>query len=469
MDSKFVTQALEISQKSPPAPLVSFVGVTTDSRQVRPGHLFVAIEGEKFDGHDFIEQALTRGATGILCRKGKTPMVPAPSAQFFEVEDTLAAIRTLAQAWRGRFKIPVLCVTGSVGKTTTKEFLAAILTGKYTAILKTQGSQNGYLGIAITLLELNPTHQIAVIEVGIDEIGAMEKHMDLLRPTGGLLTAIGPEHLEKLVDVPTAAHEEALSLHALKKSQGIVAINLDDPWIAPLALEFKGSSHSLTYSLSRNPAQCMGSYDGSTIEISCELSKPFTLHVPLPGKHNALNLLGAATLALKAGLSPEEIQTGIKNFKEAQGRSQLHQFPGNLKIICDYYNANPDSMAAGIELLSDLARDTSGRKWACLADMLELGKNEAQFHLDLVPELIANQVDMVLLYGQRMKLLLPELAHRGFKGVVKSFNHHHEMAAFLISGLRSNDVVLIKGSRSMKMEEVWKELEPHAKLHHANS
>jgi UDP-N-acetylmuramoyl-tripeptide--D-alanyl-D-alanine ligase len=189
----------------------AFSSVASDSRKIQPGCLFVALRGEKFDGHDFILQAIEGGARGVICRRDFAR--PAGSAaKFFPVEDTLAAYRRLAGAWRREYPIPVVAVAGSVGKTTTKELLTAILRGKWDDVLKTQGSQNGFVGIPLTLLELTPPHGAAVIEVGIDETGAMEKHIQLVQPSVAVLTAIGPEHLEKLHDIPTVAREEGLAL-----------------------------------------------------------------------------------------------------------------------------------------------------------------------------------------------------------------------------------------------------------------
>jgi UDP-N-acetylmuramyl pentapeptide synthase len=213
-----------------------FSEFTTDSRKIAAHSIFVAVRGERFDGHAFIEQAIAAGATGILAKaqtiaeRGYERQFP--KVFFAGVTDVQAAFRRLAQAWRAQTKIPVIAVAGSNGKTTTKELLAAILEGRFHSVLKTTGSENGYLGIPITLLRLRSSHQAAVIEVGIDDVGAMTEHIDLVRPTHTVLTVIGPEHLEKLGTLETVAREELLAFSETEKNGGCSVVNLDDTWMA---------------------------------------------------------------------------------------------------------------------------------------------------------------------------------------------------------------------------------------------
>ncbi|NDD91128.1 hypothetical protein EBZ37_03485 [bacterium] len=196
----------------------------TDSRKVTESSLFVAIRGEKMDGHDFIPKAIAQGATAVLAEESvvlsKNLASEFPKTRFFCVTDVQEGFRKIASAWRKHFNIPVVLVAGSNGKTTTKEFLSALLQGKYRSVLKTQGSQNGFLGIPMTLIELRSHHGAAVIEVGIDEVGAMAQHVPLVHPTHTLLTVIGPEHLEKLIDLPTVAREEILAFHETQRIGG---------------------------------------------------------------------------------------------------------------------------------------------------------------------------------------------------------------------------------------------------------
>lgn len=451
-----------------------FSVVTTDSRKIKPGSLFVAIPGEKFDGHEFIPAAIAQGARGILCRRD-VKVEPAPGVFLFQVEDTVAAFRKLAAAWRKRFPIPVVAIAGSVGKTTTKELLAAILRGRWEGVLKTQGSQNGFLGIPMTLLELRESHGAAVVEVGIDEIGAMEQHMPLVSPTVALLTAIGPEHLEKLRDVPTVAREEGIALTFVSHVNGTAVVNLDDPWIRPHMTTLRGGK-KIAFTLSgdttgANTVCGRVSGDGGSLEVSApgfagfNGTEPFPM--PLPGNHNARNLLAAITVAVSLGLSAEQIRAGLATFQGAEGRSELRELPGRTPVVCDYYNAQPVSMEAGFELLSQVASREGGkrRRWACLGDMLELGPDEEKFHRGLADSLTSQGIEGILLYGPRMRWLEAELRSRGYAGDLAHFETHSEMASALTSRIRRGEAVLIKGSRGMKMEELWKLLEAHAREH----
>jgi UDP-N-acetylmuramoyl-tripeptide--D-alanyl-D-alanine ligase len=444
-----------------------FSSIVTDSRKIQTGCLFVALKGDKFDGHDFIPQAVTGGARGILCRRGATTV---PQAQkglhVFAVDDTLEAYRELAFAWRREFSIPLVAVAGSVGKTTTKEFLAALLRGRWNEVLKTEGSQNGFVGIPMTLLKLEATHGAAVIEVGIDEPGVMEDHMALVRASAGVLTAIGPEHLEKLRDVPTIAREEGAALQAIDRDGGLVAINLDDSWIKPHFTTLKGA-RKIAYTLGTQSGdkilQGKVSGDGKQIKLTGLGLKGESFELPLAGEHNARNFLAAAAVAAGIGLSAEEIATGLKTFQGPEGRSQIREIAGKSPIVCDYYNANPDSTVAGLKLLVQTAKERkSGAKIACLADMLELGKDEEKYHRALATSLIDLGIENVLLYGERMKWLLEELKSRGYSGQASHFDDQTELSKSLRSVFKSGDAVLIKGSHGMHMEEVWKALEASA-------
>ncbi|MCM2323922.1 MAG: UDP-N-acetylmuramoyl-tripeptide--D-alanyl-D-alanine ligase [Oligoflexia bacterium] len=470
---QFVADALGIAL--PPIPARQkggstepFTFVTSDSRKVQPGCLFVAIPGEKFDGHTFIQTAISAGARAVVCKRGY-PTAPTASALYFMVDDTLAAYRRLAAAWRKEYSLPVVAVAGSVGKTTTKDLLAALLRGRWPHVLKTEGSQNGFVGIPLTLLELRPEHGAAVVEVGIDEIGAMQQHMEIVGATVSVLTAIGPEHLEKLRDIPTVAREEGIALSAVAQSGGAVVINLDDPWIRPFSLTLRTAKKQV-FSLPNDlPADAIrrlpiegvigrANAAGTAIEIlgGGMTGEVFTL--PLPGPHNARNFLAAVAVARLLGLTTAEIRKGLATFKGAEGRSEIRELPEKTFVICDYYNASPVSMTAGLELLTQISHRAapSVPRWACLADMLELGSEEERFHRELAERIIRLGIEHVLLFGPRMAALHDELRARGFAGEALHFAGQRELAAHLIGGIAPGDAILIKGSRGMKMEEIWK-------------
>ncbi len=485
LTSSFVSQVLGLQVGSSPNTSndITFTSITTDSRLVREGALFVAVKGDKVDGHDYISLALQKGARGVLCEKRAAAFENPNHAQVFEVAESQGSIesyRTLSAAWRGQFQIPVIAVAGSVGKTTTKELLASMLAGKWSApgeVLKTQGSQNGYLGIPMTLFELTPATRVAVVEIGIDEIGAMEKHVEIVRPTYAVMTAIGPEHLEKLHDVPTVAREELKAMSWTAAHGGLVAMDLDNEWLAPLAKDLRESTDSppaVFYSFSPQPRMAFNGArvlfanvtSAGTLEIEGLSGKTESFELPLLGAHNARNFTAALAVAAGLGLSASEIREGLAGFKGATGRSEIKNLARpsgqSVQVVCDYYNANPTSVEAALDLLTELShRDSRARvRWACLADMLELGAQEEKLHRALAEKLNALGIENVLLFGPRMKWLATELKTRSFKGKLLHFETQGEMADFVNRKLMPEDVLLIKGSRSMKMEEIWSLLQP---------
>lgn len=457
--SKWISECLE---QSLGANETEFTAIVTDSRKVQPGCLFLALAGDQFDGHDFLVQAIESGAKGLIAQKQRLAELPKKLTQnilSFGVDNTLEAYRILAKSWRMQFQFPIVMIAGSNGKTTTKELLSAALLGRWQRVHKTQGSQNGFVGIPLTLLELRSDHEAAVIEVGIDEPGAMIKHIDTVAPTQSLLTIIGPEHLEKLVDIQTVAREENLALTVVAAQGGKVLINCDDPYIAPLDQSIL-PSRKLSYTLNvkdPDPSRLHGkiSEDGRTLEVSgAHLSVAETFCLPLPGRHNALNCLAAIAASFTLGLTADEIRKGLGLFKGADGRSQVVRLANGAQVVCDYYNSQPASLRAGLELLAQLSQKSGS--WACLADMLELGALEENFHREPAKWITELGIENIVLYGKRMKWLEEELKAKDFKGYLKHFETHAECAAVLNEKIEPRSTLLIKGSRGMKMEEVWK-------------
>ncbi len=473
-DSRWIGDALSIS----PRFTRSYSVITSDSRKAKAGSLFVALPGDTHDGHAFISAAVAAGAEAVLATAGKIPAGLPADVEIFAVRDSLEGYRTLARAWRKRFSIPFVVVAGSVGKTTTKELLTAILRGRFRAVVSTQGSQNGFVGIPMTLLSVPDGADAAVIEVGIDEPGTMIRHIDLVEPTHACLTAIGPEHLEKLVDLETVAREESLALVEPARRGATVVVRLDDPWISKIADRLPADANVWTCALrapneEKSPFQSgekslldksvRGEYsaDRENLRVLLADGSGFDLAMPVPGAHNAGNLLVAVTVARSLGLSPIEIQRGLSTFQGAAGRSELRILPGQTPVLCDYYNANPTSVEAGLDLLESVAaKHEAKKKIAVLGDMLELGPKEEEFHRGLAGKLGSTHVDTILLYGERMRWLFDELKKRSSRAQVGHFTTHAELADALSREIQNGDALLIKGSRGMKMEEVWKKIEP---------
>lgn len=448
---------------------VEIKSIRFDSRKCRKGDAFLALQGEKAHGFDFIPQAVKAGVSVIVCDRPQPAGVP-EAVVYIEVEDGLLAFRKLVAAWRSRSTIPVIAVAGSVGKTTTKDLIAAMLSGKFKSVLKTEGSQNGFTGIPVTLAGIAKEHKVAVVEVGIDDVGAMAQHLELVRPTITIVTAIAPEHLEKLKNIDTVATEETLALKRTAATGGIAVINLDDEHCRPLVNTIKAENRvgfSLYPKLKPRPDVLVGrlSLDGLSMEVSGDIRlQKFSrekFNLPLLGKHNGLNLLGAICTTAVLGVTPDEMRKGLESFKPGFGRSRIEQLSSGVLVICDYYNANPASVSAALDLLRERStvKGRRGKKYACLGDMLELGKDEEHLHRRLADKLAATGVDKVLLFGERMKWLADELRRRKFESDVEHFESHATLSDHLKETLRPDDYVLIKGSRGMAMERVWENLQ----------
>jgi UDP-N-acetylmuramoyl-tripeptide--D-alanyl-D-alanine ligase len=432
----------------------------------------VALPGDQFDGHDFIAAAVQSGASGVLASRARLPKGLPADVEVFAVEDSLDAYRTLAQAWRAGLPFPFIVVAGSVGKTTTKELLAAILRGKWANVISTQGSQNGYVGIPMTILSIPTNADAAVIEVGIDEPGAMAKHLELVNPTHSLLTAIGPEHLERLVDLETVAREEGYALEVPGRKGATLVVRTDDEWIRKISTGLPPEARVWTCTLGTQfdgkvsliDKTVRGEYIAAreALRITLADGSGYELTMPLPGAHNAGNLLVAVTMAAALELSPIEIQRGLSAFRGAYGRSELRILPGKTPVLCDYYNANPSSVEAGLDVLATVAERYAVRhRIAVLGDMLELGQKEEEFHRSLAKKIGATGVSHLFLFGERMRWLADEVSKvGGVLGGVQHFASHAALSEALAKTVRPGDALLIKGSRGMKMEEVWKKIEP---------
>ncbi len=444
-------------------PNQSITGITTDSRKVLKGSLFIAIKGDVHDGHSFIPQVIEAGAAAVISETAVS--IPNGSqAQIFQVLSSLDAIRKLAHFYRKQFTIPVIGVVGAVGKTTTKELIASLFEGRYTSVLKTEGSENGFLGIPITLLKMKPDTQVAVIEIGIDEIGAMTQHLDIVEPTHVILTKNGPEHLHQLKTVEIAAEEELKAFDHALAHKIPMAINLSDEYVFNWFQKNRSKldpKNYLTYSLNRNDRpRNLGTWSAEQSLLTVELNEAGkiteeTFPTPLPGEHHAHNLLAAISLVHFFKLTSSELTQGLSTFKTAYGRTEIYHLDGGVDVIGDHYNSNPTSLLAAISLLT--SKKGAPHYHAALGDMLELGDKEEQFHREMAPSIVKSGVTHVWLYGPRMKWLDDELKKLHFANV-RHFDTHEALTQTLKASLGNRDQVLVKGSRGMKMEKVLKSL-----------
>jgi UDP-N-acetylmuramoyl-tripeptide--D-alanyl-D-alanine ligase len=346
---------------------------------------------------------------------------------------------------------------GSAGKTSTTAMIVALLRGRFSCVVGTTDDSNGFLGVPITLMRLRRHHEIAVVEIGIDAPGAMVQHLEIVDPTAAIVTSIGAEHLNGLRDIETITEEETLPLYYVAKRGGLSIINLDDARVRARALELGGGprvAYSLSaYAGSESDDLLRGRLDEQGMLRVAGLGlPPFRIACPMPGAHNARNFLGAIATARSFGASADDLRRGLTTFVAPAGRSEVRLRDGAV-FICDYYNASPASVEAALQVLSDSGPKVN--RWACLGDMLDLGPEEEAHHRALAPPIVADSIEHVLLFGQRMRWLADELLERRFVGTVHHFDSHEAIVAHLRKGVRSGDRILLKGSRGMAMERIW--------------
>lgn len=431
----------------PPSAQGQVSGVSTDSRTIGPGDLFIPLRGSNFDGHDFLVQAARRGAAACLSEE----VVAGFPIPIIRVENTLAALGDLAAALRRDFDGPVVAVTGSSGKTTTKEMLAAILslTG---AGLKTAGNFNNLVGLPLTLFRLEPVHRWVVLEMGMSARREISRLAEIADPSVGVITNVGPAHLETLQGLDGVARAKGELFEAL--TQGTTAvINADDSLVAQLPVA-NGVQRLL---FGRHPEAQVRAEDvvvgGETVRfrlVAAHDSWSVTLHAP--GRHNVANALAAAAAALAVGVEPALIVRGLEAFRPVAGRMEVVCRADGVVFIEDSYNANPLSVRVALEALDEMGG--SGRRIAVLGDMLELGAAAAGFHRE-IGWVAANRSDFLLLLGEMAEHTAAGARERGMPADrVRVLGSHDEVADFLRKVLQGGDRVLIKGSRGMKMEKV---------------
>ncbi len=435
--------------------------ISLDTRSLRPGDLFLALRGDRFDGHDFVATALSHGAvgaivldsydvSGLALKRGSKRTQPF----ILGVSDPLFAYQQLAAYHRSRFQIPVVAVTGSNGKTTTKEMVASVMAHRW-KILKTEGNLNNRVGVPQTLLHLSDRHKGAVIEMGVDNLGQTARLCEIARPTIGIITNIGPDHLEFFGTMETSAQAKAELLDLLPPD-GTAILNADDSYYDYLAARARCRVVSFGFS-SNADVRAMDVKSDARNRTTFRLLLPGTVrhalvHIRVQGDHNVTNALAAAAVGSTLGLPGGVIAQGLSRFRPAAMRSQVLVSQG-VKLIIDCYNANPASMKAAVQLL---AQTGAKRKTvAVLGDMLELGPNAAQMHEEVGAFLARQGIDRLVACG-----VLGESLAKGAKQAGLDPSHILEVvdaraaASAVKTVVKPGDVVLIKASRGMKLELV---------------
>jgi UDP-N-acetylmuramoyl-tripeptide--D-alanyl-D-alanine ligase len=429
----------------------AFSAVSTDSRTVNSGELFVALSGPRFNGEDYVAAALARGAAGAVVRTQQ-----ACACSQILVDDTLTALARSAKAWREGFAIPLVGVAGSNGKTTVKELISSVLS-QVGPCLSTRGNLNNHIGVPLTLFRMNGEHRFAVVEMGADRAGEVATLVSIGRPTIGIITNAGAEHLAGFGSLEGVARAEGEMVAGLS-ADATAIINHDDPF----ALLWKNMTPARVSTFGLEPG---ADFTAGTIRTSIDESgfvTRFTLHAPqgsvpaqlhLAGRHNLINALGAAAAASAAGVGLAEIARGLASMRPVAGRLQFKRAVNGAWIIDDSYNANPSSVAAGIEVLAQL----EGRRWLVFADMGELGDYATESHRQVGMQAKAAGIERLFATGT-----LATLAVETFGAGASWFTDTSTLAAGLSAelaraqpGFSPAEVrMLVKGSRFNRLEQV---------------
>lgn len=426
-----------------------FTNVSTDSRKISQGALFVPITGERFDGHDFIKSSLECGAHGVLTQKDISPV---PGKVVIKVEDTLRSLGNIAAYYRTKFNIPFVGITGSVGKTSTKDMIAGVLSQKFN-VLKTEGNFNNEIGLPLTIFNIDSSHEVGVIEMGMSGFGEISRLTSIVKPHIAVITNIGLSHIEKLGSKNNILKAKMEIFQGLNKN-GLVILNGDDKLLYGLKdlLSFRKVYYGMEENLDYQAYNIRSSGEAGTyFEISIK-NHDYKVHVPVPGIHNVYNALAAIAAGVELKVPIDMIIKGISEF--APGKMRLNVIThGNFKIINDAYNASPNSMEAAISVLKDIGG--TSRTIAVLGDMLEMGNWAEKSHYNVGRFAAQKYVHHVLTVGENSRNIVRGALETGMneKNVI-SFSNNHELLIFLKSFIEAGDVILVKGSRGMKMEEI---------------
>jgi UDP-N-acetylmuramoyl-tripeptide--D-alanyl-D-alanine ligase len=412
-----------------------FRGVAIDSRRMISGGLFAALPGSRVDGHQFVPAALQKGAAGVLVSR----FVPGCEQQL-RVTDVQQALGLLARAWRERLGTPIAGITGSNGKTTVKEMLAAILC-EDARVLATEGNLNNELGVPLTLFRLGREHDFGVLEMAAAKRGDIRYLGEIVRPDAGMVNNVGPAHLDGFGDLEGVAHGKG-EMYASLAEDGCAVFNHDEPWL-PLWRDLSTAGREVTFGFGEGadvrPVRKASGLRLHTPVGDCDL------FVPLPGEHNLKNALAAASMALAFDIPLEQIRAGLAAIEPVPGRLNLRRAAGGWTVIDDTYNANPASLYAALKVLAD----QPGERWLVLGDMLELGEDSRKMHAEMGEAARHLGVRRLLGIGANTAA-----AVEAFGGGAELFEDAETLIEALQETLHPGVACLVKGSRSMAMGQV---------------
>lgn len=434
-----------------------FNAISTDSRTIAEGALFIALKGHRFDGHHFALEALRKKAGGVMIeedRAGDFWWKDVETKPVILVRDTLYALGEIARDRRRKFGVPVVALTGSNGKTTTKEMIAACLETTF-PILKTEGNLNNQIGLPLTLLKLTERERVAVLEMGMNVPGEIKRLTEIAEPDVGLITNIQRAHLEGVGSLERIKEEKGALFRGMKRD-GSIIVNQDDPRVVALAEEFPGQK--ITFGID-HPSDVMAREirvrvkEGTFFLLDLD-GEETEVWLPVLGRHFVYNALSAIATASLFGIEKERAVDALRQFRAFSMRMELVSLGGNISLINDAYNANPDSMEMALRALSE-AKGEGRRAIAVLGDMLELGEESVEAHSELGRRVAELSIDLLLAIGNEASVVVTSAIREGMSQdrarVVRS---HSEAASIVRAFAREGDWILVKGSRGMAMEKV---------------
>ncbi len=421
----------------------------TDTRTLEPGSLFFAIRGERFDGHQFLEQAFEKGASVVV---SEIPFTPPPGCAVILVEDTVKALGDLARNYLKAHRIPVVGITGSVGKTTTKEMIAQILSTQY-RVHKTMGNFNNHIGLPLSVLKLTSEHTAAVFEMGMSGLGEIEYLSGIVRPDIGVITNIGISHIERLGSRQNILRAKLEICKGMDEG-GKLVLNGDDELLSglegllPMPVTFYGINEG--NSLYAYGIESLGE---SGVRFTVKLrNEDVEILLQVPGIHNVSNALAAIACGLEMGITNENIQKGLASYSQEKMRMNITQY-NDIKVINDAYNAAPASSEAALAVLREIS--AGRRSIAVLGDMLELGDYAAQAHRQVGSFAAHQRIDHIFAVGELAKEYIHGAVNAGMpEENTRHFHDGEAVADYLKDFLLSGDVILFKGSRGMKLDKV---------------
>ncbi|MGM0471328.1 MAG: UDP-N-acetylmuramoyl-tripeptide--D-alanyl-D-alanine ligase [Bacillota bacterium] len=429
--------------------------VAIDSRKINGDELFFAIEGDRFDGHDFVKEAVAAGAKGVVIKESERERYDfSTDVVVIGVADTTQALQDLAAYYRSRFEITVIGVTGSTGKTTTKDLIASVLEEKFT-VLKTEGNYNNEFGLPLTLFRLNSNCEVAVLELAMRSLGDIKQLCEIANPQLGVVTNVGLTHLECLGSQANIAAAKSELIDNLSDN-GQAILNGDDDYVRPMGQQAGVKSLHYGYQDNNNlQVVQVNNLGASGIEFVVQwLDQTKKFKLPLLGEYNVYNSLAAIGVGLELGLKLTEIEEGLANPKLTAMRGEIKELEKNITLINDAYNANPTSMRSGLKLLADM-RDEDGNLIAVVGDMLELGSKAKELHRKIGAVVIEREIDYLITVGDLAALIGQEAKRLGMSSQqVFICQDNEEASRELLQILQPDDTILLKASRGMKLEEI---------------